>query len=127
MIILFGIFIRTNDPLASLSLGSMDSGLFFIAGNSIIYSAYAFLYVKHRSIDWTALTNFLFIVMITLQINTLYYYFWSYAFDHNFHATTPLSSDALINGLESALTVVVTSSLFLTKLSQVSLFALVML
>ena len=76
MIILYGIFIRT-DSTTTFSISTIDSSLFFIAGKYyIIIIAYAFLSIKNRNLDWTVLMHYLFIVMLVFQINTLYFYFW---------------------------------------------------
>lgn len=89
--------------------------------------AYAFLNTKNRNLDWTVLTNFLFIVMICFQINTLYYYFWASAFAKSFSSTSSLSASVFVSGMEATLTVVITASMFASRLSQLGLFVLTMI
>lgn len=126
MIILYGIFIRT-DSITTSATSSLDSGLFFIACKSRVISGYAFLCTKHRNLDWTVLTHYLFIVMICFQINTLYFYFWSSAFAQVFSATSSLSSFVFISGMEATLTVLITVSMFTSRLSQLSVFTITMI
>lgn len=127
MIIFYGIFIRT-DSITTSSVSSIDSSLFFVAGNAMPIIAYAFLNLKSRNLDWTVLVNFLFVVMIALQINTLYYYFWNYVFSTStWNSTTSLSSGAFVNGVEATITVIITISLFVNRLSQMSIFIITML
>jgi hypothetical protein len=71
-------------------LGRQDYFLLLVSYG--IFLGYAFLGVKVRNLDWTGLSNYLFVVMITMQINTLYYYFWWDVFHHKFTATQVLSS-----------------------------------
>lgn len=65
--------------------------------------------------------------MITLQINTLYYLFWAQAFAQSFSSTSSISSLVFISGMEATLAIVATVSYFSSKLTQMSLFVLIMI
>ena len=65
--------------------------------------------------------------MITFQIHTLYYYFWAEAFAQSFTSTASITSNALVAGLEATLAIVVTASLFVSRLNQTQIFLLCMI
>jgi len=65
--------------------------------------------------------------MLCFQINTLYYYFWFYAFAQSFNTTSSLSASVFISGLEATLTVLVTVTMFASRLSQLSVFIVTMI
>lgn len=65
--------------------------------------------------------------MVCFQINTLYYYFWASAFAQTFSSTSSLSSFAFTSGMEATLTVLITVSLFASRLSQLSVFIITMI
>lgn len=82
---------------------------------------------KHRSLDWTVLTNYLFIVALAFQINTLYYFFWYQVFADTFASTSSMTSDSMIIGTEASLVVIVTVSYFINKLNHLQIFIICML
>ena len=84
------------------------------------------MFIKHKSMDWTAMTSFLFIVAICFQINTLYYFFWAEAFAENFTSTAAFTSNSLISGVEASLTVVITVFYFVSKLTHIQIFIIAM-
>lgn len=76
--------------------------------------------------DWTILTNYLFILSISFQLNTLYLMFWDSAFNSGFSATTQINPAYLIVNIECTLAVLVTAFQFVGQLSIVQIFALCM-
>lgn len=91
IIILFGIFVRTDDSSTS-SITSISSALLFVA-------VYAYIMSRQRSLDWTVLTNYLFIAALAFQVNALYYFFWFQVFADTFSSTSSMTSGALITGV----------------------------
>lgn len=73
------------------------------------------------------ITNYLIILMLTFQIHTLYYFFWQEALTNSFTSTASISSNALVAGLEATLAIVVTASLFVSRLNQTQIFILCMI
>ena len=76
--------------------------------------------------DWSQLTNYIFIVAICFQLNTLYFMFWESAFYRDFSATRNISSFHLIINIQCTLAVLVTTFNFVGKLSIQQIFALCM-
>ena len=72
------------------------------------------------------MTNFIFIVVICFQINTLYYFFWASAFANTFTATSAFTSGSLITGVEASLTVVITVFYFISRLTHIQIFIICM-
>ena len=64
--------------------------------------------------------------MIVFQINTLYYFFYAEGFNNNFTATTAITSNAMISGLEATFAIVITASMFVSRLNQKQIFILCM-
>lgn len=96
IIVLYGIFMRTSTATALTSLTSIESGLYFTLGINCKYIAYTIITLKHKMYDWSTITNYIFILAVTLQTNNLYYFFWKYCFDRNFSATSVITTDAMI-------------------------------
>lgn len=115
MIVLYGIFARTGSLLTSLN--TLETPLYFTL-------AYTLLSLRQRMCDWMQLTNYLFIVAICFQMNTLYLMFWDAVFNTGFFSTTAINSYYLIVNIECILAVLVTSLQFTGKLSLEQLFAL---
>lgn len=53
---------------------------------------------KYRMFDWSVLTNMLFVLIISLQLNTLYTMFWMNCFD-GFNATTDFNGGYVVIAL----------------------------
>jgi len=108
VIVLYGIFARTGSALASFS--ALETPLYFTL-------AFTLLSLRQRMCDWMQLTNYLFVVALCFQMNTLYLMFWDAAFNTGFYSTTAINSYYLIVNIECVLAVLVTSFQFTGKLS----------
>lgn len=82
--------------------------------------------MRFRMYDWSQLTNYLFVVAICFQMNTLYVMFWESSFYNTFSSTTYISSLFLIVNIECILTVLVTIFQFTGRLTLQQIFALSM-
>ena len=71
IIIFYGIFVRTGS--STVDYTTLEAPLYFC----LAFTLYS---MKHRMFDWSQLTNFLFILAITFQLNTLFIMFWDSAF-----------------------------------------------
>lgn len=94
---------------------------------AIIYAAYSLIFIRHKSLDWTAITTFLLVLALAFQINTLYYFFWLEAFANTFTSTASFTSLAMISGVEASLTVIVTVFYFVSRLTHIQIFLITML
>jgi hypothetical protein len=117
IIVLYGIFARTGTTTTGVS--DLETPLYFTL-------AFTLLNLKFRMYDWNQLTNYLFIVALVFQMNTLYLMFWDSAFNTGFSATTTINSYYLIVNLECVLAVLVTAFQFTGKLTIEQIFALTM-
>lgn len=85
------------------------------------------MFIRHKSLDWTAITTFLFVLALAFQVNTLYYFFWLEAFANAFTSTASFTSLAMISGVEASLTVLVTVFYFVSRLTHIQIFLVAML
>lgn len=108
IILFYGIFLRTGDT--SNTYSDLESPLYFTL-------AFTLLSLRLRMYDWSVLTNYLFILAISFQMNTLFVMFWEASFYNNFTSTTSITSLHLVINIECALTILVTSLQFLGKLT----------
>lgn len=82
--------------------------------------------MRFRMYEWNQLANYLFIMALTFQMNTLYIMFWDAAFNTGFSATTTINSYYLIINIECVLAILVTVFQFTGKLTLEQVFALSM-
>ena len=118
IILFYGIFIRTGTDTVS-TFTDLEAPLYFTL-------AFTLLSMRFRMYDWSQLTNYIFIVAISFQLNTLYFMFWESSFYRNFSSTTNISSYHLIINIQCTLTILVTTFNFVGKLSIQQIFALCM-
>lgn len=76
--------------------------------------------------EWSQLANYLFIMALSFQMNTLYLMLWDNAFNNTFAATTDISNYYLIVNVECMLAILVTAFQFTGKLTIEQIFALSM-
>lgn len=88
IIIFYGIFLRTGSD-SNYTYNNLEAPLYFTL-------AFTLLSMKYRMYDWSLLTNYLFIVAISFQLNTLFVIFWEACFYQYFPSTTNISSLHLI-------------------------------
>ena len=118
IIIFYGIFLRTGDSTNS-TFYDMENALYFTLG-------FTLLSMRGRMYDWSLLTNYLFVIAISFQLNTLYVIFWQSSFYREFNSTTNITSYHLIINIQCALALLVTSLQFIGKLTLQQIFALSM-
>jgi hypothetical protein len=82
--------------------------------------------MRFRMYEWSQLANYLFIMALSFQMNTLYLMFWDSAFNTGFSATTNINSYYLIINVECLLAILVTAFQFTGKLTIEQIFALSM-
>jgi hypothetical protein len=80
IIVLYGIFVRTNTDSTLTAYYDIEGPLYFTL-------AFTLLSMRFRMYDWSQLTNFLFVLAISFQMNTLYMMFWKAAFYKEFNST----------------------------------------
>lgn len=80
IIVIYGIFIRTGTDSTSTSYYYIEAPLYFTL-------AFTLLSMKFRMYDWSQLTNFLFVLAVSFQMNTLYVIFWKDCFNKSFSST----------------------------------------
>ncbi len=109
IILFFGIFVRTSTDDTSLTtyITTIASGFYFLLGILFFILAYTATSFKFKMFDWSMLTNMLFIIIISLQLNTLFVMFWLSCFD-GFNTTSSFTSVHLIAGIEAALAIMIT-------------------
>jgi hypothetical protein len=112
IIIFFGIFVRTStDASVTGSLADyitvISSGLYFLLGNSSFIPAFTATSFKFKMFDWTMMSNMLFILIVCLQLNTLYLMFWQSCFN-GFSATSSFTTAHFVVGIEAALAIMIT-------------------
>jgi len=83
--------------------------------------------MKGRLYDWSMLTNYLFVLAVCFQMNTLYLMFWDSAFNSGFSSNMTINSYFLIINIECTLAVLVTMFVFFRTLNLPQLFALCMI
>ena len=100
IIIFFGIFVRTSPDDSTLLtyVTSIASGFYFLIGNSKFNQAFTATSFKYKMFDWSMLTNMLFILIISLQLNTLFMMFWQSCF-LGFNATSNFTGIHVVVGI----------------------------
>lgn len=117
---LYGIFVRTGSTSStSGSISDIETPLYFTL-------AFTLLNMRFRMYEWSQLANYLFVMALSFQLNTLYMMFWDNAFNRTFAATTNISNYYLIINVECMLAVLVTAFQFTGKLTIEQIFALSM-
>ena len=89
IIVIYGIFVRTGTDSSVTAYYYIEAPLYFTL-------AYTLLSMRFRMYDWSQLTNFLFVLAISFQMNTLYIMFWKDSFDKNFSSTQSITHHILI-------------------------------
>lgn len=87
VIVLYGIFVRTGSSTAAFT--DIEGPLYFTL-------AWVLLNLRGRMSDWSSLGNYLFLLALSFQLNTLYLMFWDSAFNSGFSGTSVYSSYYLI-------------------------------
>ena len=118
IIVIYGIFVRTGSTLSAIT--ELESTIYFTL-------AFTLINMKYRMYEWSHLTNYLFIMALCFQINTLFLMFWDAAFHNTFAATTTIHSYYLLIDVECLLAVLITSHQFAGRLSTEQIFALSMI
>jgi hypothetical protein len=119
IIVFYGIFVRTGSATTSY-FSDLEAPLYFTL-------AYTLLTMRFRMYDWSQLTNYLFIVALCFQMNTLYIMFWEACFYSSFSSTTNISSLYLIINIECILAVLVTTFQFTGRFTIPQIFVLCMI
>jgi hypothetical protein len=108
IIIIYGIFVRTDSTnTLSTYMQSISSSFYFIFGNYLLISAYTVVSFRYKMFDWSMLTNLLFIIAISIQLNTLYIMFWASCFN-GFNSTSSFGTTHLVTGVQCALCIIIT-------------------
>jgi hypothetical protein len=85
----------------------LSSSLYFVFGKLSTYEAYTVVSFRYKMFDWSMLTNLLFIIAISIQLNTLYIMFWQSCFN-GFNSTSSFGTTHLVTGVQCALCIIIT-------------------
>lgn len=120
MIVIYGIGVRTSTSSTDTSLisyvSTISSGFYFLL-------AYTLISLKHKMFDWSMITNLLYILVITFQMNTLWYMFWASTFD-GFNSTSSFNTIHIIADIQATLSVIIVSFQFIAQINRTQIFIL---
>jgi hypothetical protein len=103
----------------------ISSGLYFLLGNSSFIPAFTATSFKFKMFDWTMMSNMLFILIVCLQLNTLYLMFWQSCFN-GFSSTSSFTTAHFVVGIEAALAIMITCFEFIGQLNKIQIFLIAM-
>jgi len=80
--------------------------------------------MKFRMYEWSILTNYLFIMALSFQLNSLFIMFYDNAYRTGFYSTTTFTGYYLMIDVECMLAILITSFQFAGRLTTEQIFAL---